>query len=121
MSKSVRTNKEFGGLIYQKGDRYFATIPVPGTGRTFIPALAIPQVPKGAKIVGDYHTHGDYSALGSNGEIIRTSDPGRDDFSRRDKEITGLATLNNKCHRSYLGTPSGKIKVYTTTGGSREL
>ncbi|WP_225723152.1 DUF4329 domain-containing protein [Burkholderia cepacia] len=88
--------------------------------------MALPQVPKGATIVGDYHTHGDYSVLGANGEVVRTSDPSRDDFnsddfSRRDKEISALAALKNKCHRSYLGTPSGKIKVYTVMGGARDL
>ncbi|MEK7890834.1 DUF4329 domain-containing protein [Burkholderia contaminans] len=126
MEKSVRMHKEFGGMVYQKAGRYFATIPVPGTGRTFVPALALPQVPKGATIVGDYHTHGDYSVMGANGEIIRTSDPARDsfnsdNFSDSDNRITALATLKNKCHRSYLGAPSGKIKVYTFTGGAREL
>ncbi|WP_080422480.1 RHS repeat-associated core domain-containing protein [Burkholderia ubonensis] len=126
MDKSIRMNKEFGGLIYEKGGRYFATIPVPGTGRTFVPALALPQVPRGAKVVGDYHTHGDYSLEGPNREIIRTSDPNRDsfdsdNFSRADKRISDLAALGYKCHRSYLGTPSRKIKVYTVMGGSREL
>ncbi|WP_122167623.1 DUF4329 domain-containing protein [Burkholderia stabilis] len=126
LDKSIRTNKEFGGLIYEKGGKYFATIPVPGTGRTFIPALARPQVPRGATIVGDYHTHGDYSLLGPNGEIVKTSDPSRDsfdsdNFSLQDKSISGLATLKYKCHRSYLGTPSRKLKVYTVVGGDREL
>ncbi|RQT15728.1 DUF4329 domain-containing protein [Burkholderia contaminans] len=126
MGKSVRMNKEFGGLIYQKAGRYFATIPVPGTGRTFVPALALPQVPKGATIVGDYHTHGDYSVQNMSGEIVRTSNPARDDFdsdnfSVKDNLLTLAATAKNKCHRSYLGTPRGKIKVFTVAGGSREL
>ena len=91
--KSIRKNKEYGGLIYEKGGKYYATIPVAGTGRTFKPLAALPQVPKGATVVGDYHTHGDYSVLGKNGEVIRTSDARRDDFnsdefSRADKDLT---------------------------------
>ncbi|OXJ08248.1 hypothetical protein CFB39_32155 [Burkholderia sp. AU6039] len=126
MGKSVRMNKEFGGPIHQKAGRYFATIPEPGTGCTFLPALALPQVPKGATIVGDYHTHGDYSVQNMNGEIVRTSNLARDDFdsdnfSVKDNLLTLAATAKNKCHRSYLGTPSGKIKVFTVAGGSREL
>lgn len=122
--KSIRKNKEYGGLIYEKAGKYYATIPVAGTGRTFKPILALPQVPRGATVVGDYHTHGDYSVIGKNNQIIRTSDPMRDDFnsdnfSTSDERISAMATLKNKCHRSYLGTPSGQFKKYTVAGGSR--
>ncbi|MFC4159340.1 RHS repeat-associated core domain-containing protein [Chitinimonas lacunae] len=127
-AKSIRKNKEYGGLIYEKGGKYYATIPVPGTKRTFIPKFAKPQLPNGARVVGDYHTHGDYSVLGMKGEIIRTSDPMRDDFnsdnySPADKEGNMMAAAQNKnpCHRSYLGTPSGTFKVYSQAGGEQIL
>lgn len=84
----------------------------------------MPQIPRGATVAGDYHTHGDYSVQGKNGEVVRTSDPMRDDFnsdnfSPSDERITAVASLKNKCHQSYLGTPIGKFKRYTVAGGSR--
>ena len=108
-------------MIYSKGGKFYATIPVAGTGRTFKPILALPQVPSGAKIVGDYHTHGDYSIEGKKGSVIRTSDPLRDsfssdEFSKEDIRISDLARLKYPCHRSYLGTPSGQFKVNTKKG-----
>ncbi len=124
--KSIRRNQEYGGLIYEKGGKYFATIPVAGSGRTFKPMNALPQVPSGATIVGDYHTHGDYSVVGSKNEVIRTGNSMKDDFdsdnfSESDKKITAMATLKNRCHQSYLGTPSGQFKKYTVLGGVRGL
>ena len=121
-AKSIRLNKEYGGLIYEKEGLYFATIPVAGKERSFKPAQALPQVPSGAKIVGDYHTHGDYSIVNNKGKVIRTSNKFKDDFnsdnfSLADKRLTALAARNNPKHRSYLGTPSGKFKVYTIDGG----
>ncbi|WP_426336949.1 RHS repeat-associated core domain-containing protein [Pseudoduganella sp. R-31] len=115
-AKAIKNNKEYGGLIYEKGGKYYATIPVPGTGRTFKPIFALPQVPSGATVVGDYHTHGDYSLEGKNGSVIRTSDPLRDsfksdNFSDSDRRTHMFASQKNKCHKSYLGTPSGKYKV----------
>lgn len=115
-AKAIRKNKEYGGLIYEKGGKYFATIPVAGTDRTFKPVFALPQVPSGATVVGDYHTHGDYSLQRKNGKAIRTSDPLRDsfrsdEFSYSDKLTHSMASARNKCHKSYLGTPGGKYKV----------
>lgn len=67
-------------------------------------------------MVGDYRTHGDYSLKGKNGSVIRTSDPLRDSldsdrFSESDRTIHMMASAKNKCHKSYLSTPSGKYKV----------
>ncbi|MFC4159050.1 RHS repeat-associated core domain-containing protein [Chitinimonas lacunae] len=126
--KSLAKNKEYGGLIYKKGGKYFATIPIPGTERSFKPGLALPQVPKGAVIVGDYHTHGDYSLKKPNGDIVRTSNPAQDvfkseEFSDADERFSQLmAKAHTPCHRSYLATPSGKFKVYIPkTWEKREL
>lgn len=113
--KSIRLNREYGGLIYEKGGKYFHTIPVAGGDRTFKPILALPQIPRGATIVGDYHTHGDYSTTDNKGNVIRTNKANAtldsDNFSLADQRITMAARLKNRCHKSYLGTPSGKFKV----------
>ena len=124
-AKSIRLNKEYGGLIYEKGGKYFHTIPIPGTQSTFKPILALPQVPKGANIVGDYHTHGAYSRRNSKGQLEKTTagydTEDSDNFSKADKRITMMAQAQNPCHRSYLGTPSGKLKASSLTRGSYEL
>ena len=55
-----------------------------------------------------------------------TSDPSHshfddDSFSDKDKLLTAMATARNPCHRTYLGTPSGKFKKYTVLGGETTL
>ena len=123
--KSIRLNKEYGGLIYQKGGKYFYTVPIPGTENRFKPSLARGLVPRGAKIVGDYHTHGDYSRKDSKGKLIRTKaefdTENSDNFSASDRRITAMAQLTNPCHTSYLGTPSGKFKANSLLRGDYEL
>jgi hypothetical protein len=56
--ESVRKNQEYGGLIYRLKGRYFAT-PAVTTGTEGAVEVwdALPDVPDGADIVGDYHTH----------------------------------------------------------------
>jgi RHS repeat-associated protein len=123
--KSIRKNKEYGGMIYEKNGKYYATIPVAGSSRSIdikSKKMAMNQVPNNAKIVGDYHTHGDYSILGKNDEVIRTGDKLRDDFnsdnfSRSDRTSAYLGRDNfTEDFRSYLGTPSGEFKVITKDG-----
>lgn len=75
--------------------------------------------------MGDYHTHGDYLRKDSKGKLIRTKaefdTENSDSFSRKDKEITAMAQVQNPCHRSYLGTPSGKFKANSLLRGEYEL
>ena len=122
--KSIRLNKEYGGLIYEKGGKFFYTIPVAGKANSFKLALARPQLPNGAKVVGDYHTHGDYSRKDAKGVLRRTTKDydteKSDDFSVKDTRITEMARMQYPCHKSYLGTPSGKFKV-NSIGGYYEL
>ena len=106
---------------------YHATIPISGSGRSYIAKAAEPQVPKTGKIVGGYHTHGDYSIIKNPNtkkeKIIRTSDKSMDDFSSdkfsfSDEQFAaGAGRANNVDYRSYLGTPSGEFKVYTVAKG----
>ena len=118
--KSIRLNKEYGGLIYEKGGKFFYTIPVAGKSNSFKLALARPQLPNGAKVVGDYHTHGDYSRKDAKGILRRATKDydteDSDNFSQADKDITTLAQMKYPCHKSYLGTPSGKFKVNSIRG-----
>ena len=70
------------------------------------------RMPKDATIVGQYHTHGDYSDVNFN----RTGQSGdhwnSDSFSLQDINVhRGLGIQHPTYDSSYLGTPSGTFKV----------
>lgn len=136
---SIAENREYGGTVERevttvtdpKGKttetvKYFATEAKPGDGDSFSPSI------DPVTTVGDYHTHGDYSTAGKDGNPSRV-DPklpqsdraakdqyGSDDFSPADKRgIAGDAqktsperSKHGESYKGYLGTPSGKIKEY---------
>ena len=119
--QSIKANVEFGGLIYKdEAGRYNFSGPIEGGDQGVVPARA--GLPEAAVRVGDYHTHGDYSTVGSDGKAIRTSDPkrdplGSDGFSERD--ILSITNLGKRYpgYSGYLGTPSGRfLKLDATTG-----
>ena len=65
-STSIRKNAEYGSIIYQVGDHFFASKPFSdGAGTRVVVGAPTDQsrVPEG-KRVGDYHSHGDYSIPG---------------------------------------------------------
>lgn len=112
---SIKHNREFGGLIYESEGKYLATPPIPRGKKSFKPSSARPHVPENANVVGDYHTHGEYSrdVIGRNGKIktVRTNkgldELNSDNFSRADI----IAHSNSPSgHSTYLGTPSGVFK-----------
>ena len=115
---SVDTNVEYGGLIYRNPDgSYNYTYPVVGYGESVQPWNTVGQVPQDATVVGDYHTHGDYSLQAADGSLIRTSLPYLDDFnsdnfSSADKYWDRQFDFHSTEYRGYLGTPSGAFKVY---------
>jgi RHS repeat-associated protein len=116
--KSIRDNLEYGGLIYKTSNRrYDFTKPVRGTDAGVQPYDALGKVPGCAKVVGDYHTHGDYSVVGDDGRAIRTSDPQRDNYrsdSFSGQDFTGIRAdaVGKSEYTGYLGTPSGKFRSY---------
>jgi hypothetical protein len=83
----------------------------------------------GTTLVGDYHTHGDYSITDFMGNAVRTSDVNNDsfkadNFSARDYggiEATATANFNSigTAYRGYLGTPSGLLKTFNPWTGAR--
>jgi hypothetical protein len=113
---SIKENLEYAGLIYRDINTglYHYSTAVQGTKQYSWPYNS--PVPKGTVVVGDYHTHGDYS-IKKNGKITRTSDPKRDNlnsdhFSRRDKRLTEGDARDYPGYKSYLGTPSGVFRGY---------
>lgn len=120
--KSIKANLEYGGLIYKdsKGEYGFSG-PVKGTDQGFNPAST--TIPKGTTLVGDYHTHADYSTADPvTGRAVRTSDPARDDFnsdnfSAQDRRGIANDAVGRPGYRGYLGTPSGTFKVYDPATG----
>jgi hypothetical protein len=121
---SIKANREYGGLIYKDKDgNYHYSGPVIGGDQGVNPHDAV--APAGTTVVGDYHTHGDYSVAGPNGVAIRTSDPKRDDFNSDHFSVgphadTGGIThdaAGNPNYRGYLGTPSGNFLIFNPTTG----
>ncbi len=118
---SIKANLEYGGLIYEdKSGKYYYSGPVVGGDQGVNPHDA--KAPDGTTVVGDYHTHGDYSTAGPGGKAIRTGDPKRDDFnsdhfSGADKRGIASDGRGQPAYRGYLGTPSGKFLIYNPTTG----
>ena len=119
---SIRENTEYGGLIYRNPDgTYGHTAPSKGTGTGFNPSAV--SIPPGTTLVGDYHTHGDYSTADASGNPVRTSDPARDDynsdgFSAADLRGIGNDGRGNPDYRGYLGTPSGTFLQHDPHSGT---
>ena len=113
---SISQNTEYGGLIYRNANgRYGYTAPSAGSGTGFDPSSV--SVPPGTTLVGDYHTHGDYSTADAQGNPVRTADPSQDAFDSNHFSTTDLRGIENDAadkpgYRGYLGTPSGTFLQY---------
>jgi RHS repeat-associated protein len=121
---SIKANREYGGLIYvDKSGKYHYSGPVIGGDQGVNPHDA--GHPDGTTVVGDYHTHGDYSIAGPNGQAIRTGDPKRDDFNSDHFSVGPHAdtggiihdAAGNPNYRGYLGTPSGNFLIFNPVTG----
>ncbi len=117
-ARSISENREYGGLIFEKDGKFYATEPVVGSEQDVRPGSTMSDVPEGAKYCGDYHTHGDYSKYDEAGKVVRTDAANdafdSDNFSQADKitsdslDKPGLPPWN-----SYLGTPNGSFLHYS--------
>jgi hypothetical protein len=114
---SISENTEFGGLIYKNPDGTFGyTTPAKGSPTGF--DLSTVNPPKGSSVVGDYHTHGDYSVVDANGNAVRTPDPSKDMFGSDNFSTADIAGITSDAkstpgYTGYLGTPSGDFKRFT--------
>jgi hypothetical protein len=121
--QSKRDNLEYAGLIYRGTDgKYYSTGPVKGTDQGANPSKA--PAPPGTQVVGDYHTHGDYSTKNrATGAAVRTNDPSKDEFNSDNFSTTdkrGIARDGQGIpgYKGYLGTPSGTFRKYDPATGS---
>ncbi|HXA84463.1 MAG TPA: SpvB/TcaC N-terminal domain-containing protein [Candidatus Dormibacteraeota bacterium] len=122
--RSVRANREFGGVIYRTpGGRHHYTPPARGSVDGFTPNPG--ARPAGTTLVGDYHTHGDYSRVGPGGSVTRTSNAAQDSFNS-DRfsrgvggDIGGITAdaVGRPGYRGYLGTPSGTFREFNPATG----
>lgn len=115
--RSIQNNLEYGGLVYQNPatGRYSASNPISGTVDGFNPGDV--TVPSGSTVVGDYHTHGDYSEVDDTGAINRTTNPSADDFNSdgfSQPDFDGISADGKgvKDYTGYLGTPGGEYRRY---------
>jgi len=132
--QSIRSNREYGGLVYRDvSDMFDYTGPVEGEADVVDPYDAPP--PRGNEpVLGDYHTHSAYSIVDpKTNKIVRTDDPKRDsfnsdNFSRHDlagikQDAKGRPGFNGGWpgYKGYLGTPSGVFKVYDPATGKEYI
>jgi hypothetical protein len=104
--QSMKDNREYGGNVYKKSDgTYGYTAPRQGSVNGFQPNPS--DVPKDSTLVGDYHTHGNYSDSSGNITTKALDTYDSDHFSPTD--ITGITkdATGKPEYTGYLGTPSG--------------
>jgi uncharacterized Zn-binding protein involved in type VI secretion len=124
--QSIHENREFSGLIYRGPDgQYYYTGPARGEPAGANPAADAPA-PPGVTVVGDYHTHGDYSTKDAAGDPVRTSDPSQDafnsdNFSTTDRNGIAADGAGTPGYAGYLGTPSGTFRRYDAATGNETV
>jgi hypothetical protein len=124
---SVARNKEFGGLVYESGGKYFSTAAVQGERNKLNLGDATKFVPKGATVVGAWHTHGAYDRrlddlrAGIGRRIDYNQVPsGRDiDSTLLSKALLETYGLSGRIGVHILGTPSGQIFEFSPRFGDR--
>ena len=114
-SASIRSNLEIGGLIYEKLEtkKFHATEPVLGSEDGV--ELDRVSAPEDSRIVGDYHTHADYSIEEGNIEdgnrvVTRTTDSANDGFNSDRFSLQDFQGNKFEQIAGYLGTPGGEFR-----------
>ena len=117
------TNLEYGGLLYGEVNKptFGFTGPIQGTPTGL--NLSAAPAPLGATVVGDYHTHGNYSApsTANPGSASRVQGFAQDrynsdQFSPTDLQgiaIDAARSLTPQGYTGYLGTPGGLTLSFT--------
>jgi RHS repeat-associated protein len=132
--RSARENNEYGGVIYRLNGRYHATPAVTSGSEGAVEVWdALKDVPSGAQVVGDYHTHPSTiegePRWWKNGEMFSGTElpyipkPYREMLSQSvidasdyfgaklDLSREGV-NIDKNAFTSYVSTPSGRFGVY---------
>jgi RHS repeat-associated protein len=124
---SIKQNAEYGSVIYQVGDKFYASPTFTNGAQTRVTLgtevdkSRIPEaVRSDATRTGDYHSHGDYSKNLINpkdgtSKIVRATkseNPESDHPSPGDKQRAGIIQQKLPNYRLFLGTPSKELKEY---------
>lgn len=123
---SIRNNREYRGYIYRTTDgRFGYTFPM--MGGMYGTNLDIIHTPPNTSIVGEYHTHGDYTGPGNapNSSVRTTREnawrgsdfrghvgPTADIFGPEDIPGARARGEGIRGYRSYLGTAGGVFHYY---------
>ena len=109
--ESIKNNRAYGGLVCKDSDgKYFLSKPIIGSIAGANPYNS-PCLDK-STVVGDYHTHGNYSDKYGNATTQDNDFYQSLRFSRTD--INGIETDGSgiKGYAGYLSTPDGTIQKY---------
>ena len=137
--RSIEEMKEYGGYIYEYDGKYYFTKPVVGNFNSVPYHQAESSVPDGGRIVGDFHTHGDFDLVdsvsghplkGPNDSSYRASDlPHGHPCKSDDDKFSPLDNLGTKWetdrrgddYTSYLGTPRNRYYAYSSVSDSTRV
>jgi len=112
--KSIRDNREYGGLIYKTPNgRYDFTRASKGDMDGVNPwEFGEGRIPKCAEEAGYWHTHGSYSDRNGNPTTKNKDAFNSDNFSQRDRDVGDMMGQGKAEYKGYVGTPSGAFKGY---------
>lgn len=115
---SITDNLEYSGLIYRgKDGKFYFSGPAKGTDQGANPLTDAPA-PAGTTVVGDFHTHGDYSTADpKTGAAVRTKDPSKDQFNSDNFSRQDKIDNTKQGYPGYLGTPSGTYRKFDPATG----
>lgn len=120
--RSARTDRIFGGLIFQRLDRRFvATEPLAGRNETFDPSGIIPGerldlTPAGASVVAFYHAHHAQHSM------LSTPDVEQQLYANMFEPHELCAAIQDRdwAAARFLSTPDGALLKYVPSGSDRE-
>jgi type VI secretion system secreted protein VgrG len=115
--KSISANREFGGNVFKdaKG-QYGYSAPAKGSLAGFSPNPS--NIPAGSTLVGDYHTHGNYSTAAGVATTKANDAFASDTFSPQDLSGITNDSAGTSEYKGYLGTPSGTFYKFDPLSGT---
>jgi len=112
---SIDQNLEWGGLLYEWNNKVHSTLPTQGTENSVITESGMEQLPRGAILVGNWHTHGDWTDIKNNPVKNSAKDIyNSDNFSNQDviSFNSFRDNISDEFRYGYLGTPNGEFKKF---------